>query len=94
VVAKGMAALYKAQPKNPVDFLAKWLLNYCHVQKQSGKQGEEKEFVKEMMEKKAYADMAAAQVAEEKQEVKDEEQAKIDKFNHTVSKSVDLVDEF
>ena len=33
VIAKGMAVLYKANPKNPVDFLAKWLLNYAHVQK-------------------------------------------------------------
>jgi hypothetical protein len=33
VIAKGMAVLYKHNPKNPVDFLAKWLLNYAHVQK-------------------------------------------------------------
>lgn len=29
VVAKGLAVMYKTQPKNPVDFLAKWLLNYA-----------------------------------------------------------------
>ena len=29
VIAKGMAVLYKTNPKNPVDFLAKWLLNYA-----------------------------------------------------------------
>ena len=28
VIAKGMAVMYKEDPKNPVDFLAKWLLNY------------------------------------------------------------------
>jgi len=33
VISKGMAVLYKTNPKNPVDFLAKWLLNYSHVQK-------------------------------------------------------------
>lgn len=33
VVAKGLAVLYKTQPKNPVDFLAKWLLNYSQVEK-------------------------------------------------------------
>lgn len=32
VVAKGLAVMYKAQPSNPVDFLAKWLLNYSNVQ--------------------------------------------------------------
>ena len=26
VIAKGMAVTYKAQPKNPIDFFAKWLL--------------------------------------------------------------------
>lgn len=31
VIAKGMAALYKANPKNPVDYLAKWLLNNQQV---------------------------------------------------------------
>lgn len=28
VVAKGLAALYLAKPKFPVDFLSKWLYNY------------------------------------------------------------------
>jgi len=31
VVAKGMAVMYAQNPKNPVDFLAKWLLNYAQV---------------------------------------------------------------
>ena len=34
VVAKGLAVMFKTQPKNPVDFLAKWLLNYANVEKQ------------------------------------------------------------
>ena len=29
VIAKGLAVMYKAQPQNPCDFLAKWLLNYA-----------------------------------------------------------------
>ena len=33
VVSKGLAVLYKTQPSNPVDFLAKWLLNYANVEK-------------------------------------------------------------
>lgn len=32
VIAKGLAVLYKTQPSNPVDFLAKWLLNYSTIQ--------------------------------------------------------------
>lgn len=33
VIAKGLAVMYKTQPKNAVDFLAKWLLNYAQVEK-------------------------------------------------------------
>ena len=33
VIAKGMAVMYKENPKNPVDFLAKWLLNYSQVER-------------------------------------------------------------
>ena len=29
VIAQGLAVMYKTQPKNPCDFLAKWLLNYA-----------------------------------------------------------------
>lgn len=32
VIAKGLAVMYKTQPSNPVDFLAKWLLNYSTIQ--------------------------------------------------------------
>jgi len=32
VIAKGLAVMYKSQPANPVDFLAKWLLNYSSIQ--------------------------------------------------------------
>eukprot|EP01015_Nassula_variabilis_P030948 TRINITY_DN6891_c0_g1_i1.p1 TRINITY_DN6891_c0_g1~~TRINITY_DN6891_c0_g1_i1.p1 ORF type:complete len:188 (+),score=46.34 TRINITY_DN6891_c0_g1_i1:63-626(+) len=33
VIAQGLAVLYKEQPKLPVDYLAKWLLNYSATQK-------------------------------------------------------------
>jgi hypothetical protein len=28
VLSKGLAETYRVRPKNPVDFFAKWLLNY------------------------------------------------------------------
>lgn len=31
VIAKGLAVMYQENPKNPTDFLAKWLLNYSQV---------------------------------------------------------------
>jgi hypothetical protein len=33
VIAKGMACMYRENPKNPVDFLAKWLVNHSKVQR-------------------------------------------------------------
>ena len=45
VIAKGMAVMYKTNPKNPVDFLAKWLLNYAQVQKAALAQEEENKSV-------------------------------------------------
>jgi hypothetical protein len=31
VIAKGLAVMYKANPSNPVDYLAKWLLDYASI---------------------------------------------------------------
>jgi hypothetical protein len=31
VVSKGLATLYRENPGNPVDYLAKWLLNHASV---------------------------------------------------------------
>jgi hypothetical protein len=33
VLSKGMAVMYRANPKNPVDFLAKWLHNHARVER-------------------------------------------------------------
>lgn len=46
--------MYKTQPKNPVDFLAKWLLNYSQVEKQAIVQAEQRDKVKELTEKYKY----------------------------------------
>lgn len=56
VIAKGMAVMYKTQPPNPVDFLAKWLLNYATVQKNAVAQQEELKIqVRELRDKQTYA---------------------------------------
>jgi len=33
VIAKGLSVVYKEQPKNPVDFFAKWLLQQSSIKK-------------------------------------------------------------
>jgi hypothetical protein len=47
VIAKGMAVMYKSKPKNPVDLLAKWLLNYANVKNQAAAVAAEAEKVSE-----------------------------------------------
>ena len=48
VIAKGLAVMYKVQPKNPVDFLAKWLLNYSQVEKHQLSIADQQARVKEL----------------------------------------------
>jgi hypothetical protein len=55
VIAKGLAVMYKTQPSNPVDFLAKWLLNYSSVQQTAvAAQQDQKMQAKELKDKHAY----------------------------------------
>jgi hypothetical protein len=55
VIAKGMAVMYKARPENPVDFLAKWLLNYSSIQKSAvAAQNDHSVQVQELKDKLEY----------------------------------------
>lgn len=51
VIAKGMAVMYKTNPKNPVDFLAKWLLNHSQVQRSALAVEEKKKVVSKHKER-------------------------------------------
>lgn len=51
VIAKGMAVTYRADPKNPIDFFAKWLLNHSRVQRQQMQQEDKMLKQKELQEK-------------------------------------------
>ena len=35
VLSKGLSETYKVRPRNPVEFFAKWLLNYSKTQKEA-----------------------------------------------------------
>jgi len=49
VIAKGMAVMYKTNPKNPVDFLAKWLMNYAQVERAAENRAEQLAIVEQQM---------------------------------------------
>lgn len=55
MIAKGLAVMYKAQPSNPVDFLAKWLLNFSSVQQTAvAAQQDQQVQAKELRERHSY----------------------------------------
>ena len=90
VIAKGMAVMHKENPKNPVDFLAKWLLNYSQVEKAALSQQETALEVQK--NKKSHQDANVEQAAAEeaaKQEAGSKED-KQKKFEATVTESKDL----
>lgn len=85
--------MYKTQPKNPVDFLAKWLLNYAQVEKQAVSQGERKEFVKEMKDKHQYQQQVAEKERHTKLKEAQEAEKKVEDFYSKVNSSKDLTDQ-
>lgn len=55
VIAKGMAVMYKENPKNPVDFLSKWLLNYSQVERANENRAEALAIVESQIKQHAEA---------------------------------------
>jgi len=90
VIAKGMAVMYKENPKNPVDFLAKWLLNYSQVEKAAlSKQEQAMEVQKnQKAHQEAKLEQAAAEEAKKQEAGSKEEKQR--KFEASVKDSKDL----
>ena len=88
-----MSELYLAQPKNPVDFLGKWLLNYTQIEKTALTLLEQQEKTKELREKsdKEKTEMKKKEDALVSQEAEKEE--KIKSFYQKLEKSKDLNDQ-
>lgn len=54
IIAKGMAVTFKVQPKNPVDFFAKWLLKEAQNKTILAEQEENMIRIKELKDKHNY----------------------------------------
>ena len=54
VLAMGMAVTYRTNPKMPIEFFAKWLLNHSKVQRQQLAAEDKALKVKELKEKREY----------------------------------------
>ena len=93
MISKGLAVMYKAQPKNPVDFLAKWLLNHGQVEKTALQTVEHHEKVRELKDKQSYQESVERKEAEMKAQEAEEEDMKNKIFIEKISFSPDLNDQ-
>lgn len=87
-----MAETYKTQPNNPVDFLAKWLINYnlASVTEDKVKDSEKKAEIKQ---KEHHKELKEAEVAQEEQKkASEEKEKKIEAFYNKFKASDDLED--
>lgn len=94
VIAKGMQVLYKTNPKNPVDFLAKYLLNTAKVQRETAAKAKIEE------ERNAALEMQRLQQLKEEQDRKakaeaaaEAEKKRTQDFYQRVHNSKDLNDQ-
>ena len=93
VIAKGMAVMYKENPKNPVDFLAKWLLNYSQVEKAAlAKKEQAIEIAKNQQAHQTAMKEQAAGVDAQKQAADSKEEQQ-NKFEECIKNSSDLNDQ-
>ncbi|CAI2360915.1 unnamed protein product [Moneuplotes crassus] len=92
VIAKGLAKTYKAQPQDPVDFLAKWLLNHSNVANEQDKQQESKAKTQELKDRKSLEEQNKAKEKEEELKKEKENRVKIEDFKDRVEHSEDLSD--
>ena len=92
VIAKGLATLYRTQPENPVDYLAKWLLNFSNVKNESNLMLERKQKVQELKDKKDLEQQDQSKEKEEEQKKEKETNAKIDDFKDKIENTEDLAD--
>ena len=87
-----MAVMYRKNPKNPVDFLAKWLLNHAQVQKAAENEKKNQKEIKrheKSYQKRLHKEEERRKADEASQA---ERQNKIDKFTSAVEKQHDLTD--
>lgn len=92
MVAKGLAVMYKTQPKNPVDFLAKWLLNYAQVEKHVVQGEENLGRVRELKQKLEYQESVQRTEQEHRRKEQEQEDLATRAFWDKINFSADLND--
>lgn len=93
VVAKGMAVTYRANPKNPIDFFARWLLSQSAVRKN------ERSAEECLQRKQDLKNAHKLQIEEKEKEAMEREQLlrkkeeRVEAFRASVRESNDLADQ-
>ena len=93
VIAKGLSVLYKTQPNNPCDYLARWLLNHAEVQRQKTEADSKEAQVKELKERQQEEREALKKEEEKQAKAQEQEEARHKAFDDKVAKSDDLSDQ-
>ena len=93
VLAKAMAHTYRAQPANPIDYFAKWLLNHSEVQKQHMRAEESLQAKKEVQEQYISDQRAAKKKAAAQPNDSAKRENKVEAFTTRINQSSDLADE-
>lgn len=93
IIAKGMAVTYKAQPQNPIDFFARWMLNQSQQAKNQVVQEEKYVKVKESKDEHVKELKVKEKEEKEAQKKADAKNERILNFKEKVAESKDLEDE-
>lgn len=92
VIAKGLSKLYRVQPEDPVEYLAKWMLNYSNVKSEANIQIEKKQKWQELKDRKDMEDQNNMREVEEELKKEKEKTSKIEDFKDKVGSAQDLSD--
>lgn len=92
VIAKGLAKTYRAQPNDPVDYLANWLLNFSNVKNESNSLLEKKQKMQELKDRKDMEDQNKLKDKEEELKAEKEKTSKVEDFKDKVNTAEDLSD--
>lgn len=92
VIAKGLSKLYRVQPQDPVDYLAKWMLNYSNVKSEANIQIEKKQKWQELKDRKDMEDQNKMREVEEELKKEKEKTSRVEDFKDKIGTAEDLSD--
>ena len=84
VISEGLSVLYEQNPAHPIDYLAKWFLNYAATQKNR----EQAEIIEKQRNELIAKYKERAEVVKKEQEIKKQQQQEADKVEENYRKEI------